>query len=82
MSIRDLIRVKNRYSDEILKKRNVVGVGVGKKTVQSEKSDRYCIRVYVSKKLPVEKLSENDLVQPTYDGYETDVIETGKIKPF
>ncbi len=82
MSIRDLVRVKNKYADEILKKRNVVGVGVGKKRTQGEESDGYCIRVYVEKKLSVEELSEDDLVQPSYDSYRTDVVETGKIKPY
>lgn len=75
--------VRNRK--ELLKKENVIGVGVGRKIRGGEKTDLDCVTVLVKKKLPLNQLQHVDKV-PAYVFaagealVPTDVIETGVIK--
>jgi len=64
---------------DILKKANVVAVGVGFKTKAGVRTNDVCIVVSVEKKLPVEKLSAQDVIPQSIGGVITDVIQTGKI---
>lgn len=63
-----------------LKKSNVVGVGLGYKTVSGCKTCEKCIKVYVTKKLPCCSLNPCDLIPVCYKGLKTDVVESGCIK--
>jgi intein/homing endonuclease len=76
-----IIEVKRRYEKELLKLANVVGVGIRYKEVQGKRTDKLSIAVYVSKKLPIEKLDPKDVVPKTLENYPTDVVEVGIIKP-
>jgi hypothetical protein len=76
-----IIEVKRRYEKELLKLANVVGVGIRYKEVQGKRTDKLSIAVYVSKKLPIEKLDPKDIVPKTLENYPTDVVEVGIIKP-
>jgi hypothetical protein len=70
---------------DLLKKKNVVLVARGKKTVGGVKTDRDAIIVGVSKKITprtkaAAQLGYDNLVPQSIDGVETDVIEVGEIR--
>src|SRR3989338_2331097 len=65
----------------LLKRANVVGVGIGEKITDGKRTGRPCLKVYVEKKVAEEKLSKQDLVPPLVSEVETDVVEVGKLRP-
>lgn len=70
-----------REKENLLKKDNVVGVGIGKKKKNSEDlDDSYCIVVFVEEKVPEQQLSSKNLVPKQVDSVRTDVVQTGKIE--
>src|SRR3989338_7569555 len=74
-------KVLKQSETKLLKKSNVVGVGIGEKIKDGRRTGRTCLRVYVEKKVPEEKLTKSDLVPPLISEVETDVVEVGKIRP-
>ncbi|MBN1501993.1 hypothetical protein JW930_00480 [Candidatus Woesearchaeota archaeon] len=60
---------------------NVVGVGFGKKITEGKKTNRHCVAVLVTKKLPASQLSPKNLVPKKINSMETDVVEVGVIRP-
>jgi len=66
--------------EELFEKPNVVGVGVGYKTVRGEKTSDLSFLVMVSKKINRSLLAETQLIPSEHKGVPTDVIETGKFK--
>ncbi len=68
-----------RHRDSLLKKKNVVGVAIGKKIVGGQERDELCVTVFVKKKVPISDLDRKDAVPETLDDVKTDVIETGEI---
>lgn len=74
----DRIReVKNAHENDILKKKNVKGVGIGPKN----KTGNTSVVVLVDKKEDLSILSEKDAIPSKIDGVDTDVIEVGDIVP-
>ena len=70
---------------DLLKKKNVVLVARGKKTVGGMTTDRYAIIVGVRKKITprskaASQLGLDNVVPQSIDGIETDVIEVGDIR--
>ena len=67
---------------ELLKKKNVVSVGKGRKKAGGVDTGRPCIVVGVTKKLPLSSLDVKDVIPRTLDNpsVETDVIEVGTIQ--
>lgn len=63
-----------------MKKENVVGVGIGYKQVNREKTDTESIVILVEKKLPPTALREKDVIQRELEGFPTDVQEIGRIE--
>lgn len=74
-------RVLEQSREELLKKANVVGVGIGEKITGGLPVGRLCLKVYVEKKLKKTLLAKSDLVPQKLSQIETDVEEVGKIKP-
>lgn len=64
------------------RKANVVGWSekLQKKIKDGKETDILCIRIYVSKKLPVEALRAEDVIPLEIDGIPTDVVEIGEVK--
>ncbi|OPZ74981.1 MAG: hypothetical protein BWY80_00351 [Firmicutes bacterium ADurb.Bin456] len=56
---------------------NVVGAGVGYKTVEAEDTGEPCFIIYVQKKLPPGDLSRKHIVPRKIGGLNTDVVESG-----
>ena len=74
-------KVLKQSETKLLKKSNVVGVGIGEKIKDGKRTGRTCLKVYVEKKIAEEKLSKQDLVPPLISKIETDVVEVGKLRP-
>lgn len=74
-------KIKEAKTPEILDRKNVVGVGVGKKITNGEQTNEDSILVFVEKKADPSVLSTKDLVPEEIDGVKTDVIEVGKLRP-
>ncbi len=77
--MKNYIDLKHKYCKELLKKPNVVGVGVGKRHKQNEKTDEDSLTVFVSKKIPLSKLKQNEVVPRTVEGGAVDIIEIGEV---
>jgi hypothetical protein len=71
--------VKLDKKNELLKKKNVCGIGLGHKFVDGRDSGVDALVVLVTKKRPKNKLAEEDLIPSEYGGLSTDVIEVGEI---
>ncbi|WP_078595908.1 hypothetical protein [Evansella clarkii] len=72
-------KVKNQKNeDEILRKENVVAVGIGRKIVDGKLTDRPALITFVKCKKDECDLAEKDIVPATVDGIETDVVEIGE----
>lgn len=71
--------VKQRHEAGLLKKKNVVGVGVGFKHRGGQMTDVVAIVVNVQKKVPKSQLSKQDLIPEHLEGVPLDVIEVGSI---
>ncbi len=74
------IEVKARYEASLLKKANVVGVGVGFRQRGGELTYEVALVVSVTRKLPPAQLSPQDVIPDTIEGVPVDVRETGTIR--
>jgi hypothetical protein len=72
--------VKNRHQGELLKKKNVVGLGIGYKQTAGRQTDQLSLIVMVRKKEPLSKLRLPDVVPPQIQEVITDVQEVGEIR--
>lgn len=72
--------VKARHEAELLHKRNVVGVGVGKRQVGGQITDQDCLIVMVERKVPLEELASQDRIPSEIEGVCVDVQAVGRIK--
>jgi hypothetical protein len=77
MDLEEVRRVKTAHVDALLRKKNVVGSGVGYKEVGGVRTEELAVVVSVVKKVPERQLSPGDLVPQSLEGVETDVRETG-----
>lgn len=75
----DLKKIWNSIKD----KKNVLGYSESLKTrIKNEKKieGTKVMRIYVSKKEPIEKLEAEDIIPKIIDGVEIDVVEIGELK--
>ena len=72
--------VLQRNRHKLLKKANVVAVGIGLKVVDGEKTPQMSIVCSVRKKVPLTKLKKKDLIPQEIENVATDVVETGTIR--
>lgn len=70
-------------ADSLLCKKNVVGVGVGKRVKNGRVEDPEAVIVLVEKKVPLSELSEQDMIPAVVerlgDKVKTDVVEIGHV---
>ncbi len=79
-AVRQAQEIKAKYEPHLLKKKNVVGVGVGfKHTPQGES---IAIMVNVSQKEPLSALAEKDRIPKMLDDIPVDVVVVGEIQAF
>lgn len=73
-------KIKERYEEKLLLNPNVVGVGIGTKIIKGISTPRQCIKIYVRKKIPRNRLEKNELIPQKLNGIETDVEVIGRLK--
>ncbi len=69
--------VKRKYEQALMKKRNVVGVGIGFRQRAGQPTHEVCIIVSVRRKVPASQLSPQDVIPSILDDVPVDVQETG-----
>jgi len=72
--------VKARYEDDLLKKANVVGVGIGLRMRYGRPVDGPALIVNVSRKVPLEHLAPEDRIPEKLDGVRVWVEDIGEVK--
>lgn len=72
--------VKRRHEADLMRKPNVVAVGVGLRTRGGLPTSEVCIVVSVTAKVPAAQLKRGDLLPASIDGVPIDVVETGAIR--
>ena len=80
MTAAKISKILKRSEARLLRKSNVVGVGIGEKIKDGRRTGRMSLKVYVEKKVVKERLSKQDLVPRLISEVETDVEEIGKIR--
>jgi len=79
-SINRAVEVKRRHEQDLLRKANVVAVGVGYRTRGGEQTKEVSIVVSVKVKVPSSKLKPRDLIPVSIEDVPVDVVETGVIR--
>jgi hypothetical protein len=74
--------VKRRHERELLRKGNVVAVGIGLCSRGGVQTKEVCIVVSVKNKVPLSKLKPQDVVPAQIENVPVDVVETGEIHAF
>ena len=72
--------VKAKYERRLLKKRNVVGVGIGYREIGDQLTQQIVITVLVEKKQPLDSLHKRDIIPSELDGVRVDVREVGEMR--
>jgi hypothetical protein len=75
-----LRRVKTRHEGRLMRKANVVGVGIGFRRRHGKLTDEPAIVVSVTHKVPRSKLKAEDVVPPELDGVPVDIEAVGQLR--
>jgi hypothetical protein len=75
-----VLEVKRRHEQELLRKPNVVAVGVGYCTRGGVQTREVCIVVSVKNKVPLSTLKPKDVIPAQIEDVAVDVVETGPIR--
>ena len=78
-AIKRVSELKVLVEDELLRKPNVVGVGVGLRQKDGEFTDEVALVVMVSKKFPGIELEPEDRIPEEIDNVPVDVLEVGEL---
>jgi hypothetical protein len=79
-AIQHVLDVKRRHEAELLRRPNVVAVGVGYRTRGGQATSEVCIVVSVTQKIPADKLQRDDVLPPTLEDVPIDVVASGVIR--
>ena len=74
------LEVKRRHEQELLRKANVVAVGVGYCSRDGVPTKEVCIVVSVKNKVPLSELKPQDVIPAQIENVPVDVVETGEIR--
>lgn len=77
-----LSRVKTNHEQDLLKKANVVGVGIGLRKRCGKYTDEPAIVVSVTRKVPRSMLDPDDVIPPQLEGVPVDVQAIGEPRAF
>lgn len=73
-------KILKKCTAQLLRKDNVVMVGIGNKQVGGKDTGKIAIVVGVKKKLPLSTLAAKDVVPTKVKGLDTDVVEAGEVR--
>ena len=79
-AVQHALDVKRRHEAELLRKPNVVAVGVGYRTRGGQTTSEVCIVVSVSQKVSSSNLKRDDTLPQQVEDVPIDVIESGVIR--
>ena len=79
-AVQHALDVKRRHESELLRRPNVVAVGVGFRTRGGQLTSEVCIIVSVTHKIPAADLKRHEALPRALEGVPIDVIETGVIR--
>lgn len=68
------------HSAELMNKPNVVGVAIGYKQINGKTTNKLCLVVMVTQKLPKSQLAPEDVIPSQVDGVCVDVQEMGMFR--
>jgi hypothetical protein len=71
--------VKQAHESELMKRANVIGVGVGYQKKGENWTSQVALIILVAKKVPADQLSPKDLLPSSLDGVSVDVQEVGQL---
>ncbi len=74
--------VRAAHEADLMKKANVVGVGVGLRRKKGQLTDEPAIIVSVTRKLPASQLAPEDIVPRELDDVPVDVQAVGELRAF
>ena len=72
--------VKAKYEHELLRKKNVVGLGIGLREKDGKLTDQMVLTVMVHRKQPRSRLRTRDEIPSELDGVPVDVKEVGTLR--
>jgi hypothetical protein len=72
--------VKQKHEKALLRKKNVVGVGIGLRQVGGQFTDQVVLTVMVARKEPTSQLACRDRIPSELDGVPVDVQEVGILR--
>jgi hypothetical protein len=78
--MRRIRAVKDKYEQRLLRKRNVVGVGIGHRRRGGQDTDELVLTVMVRHKEPRSALRGRDVIPSELDGVPVDVQSVGEIR--
>lgn len=78
-AVQRALDVKRRHEKALLRKANVIAVGVGLRMRGGARTDEVCIVVSVKMKLPATQLAPSDVIPSHLEGVPVDVVATGEI---
>jgi hypothetical protein len=79
-SIQRALEVKRRHEQELMRKANVVAVGIGYRTQGGQQTQEVAIVVSVKNKVSLSKLKADDRIPAAIEGVPVDVVEAGVIR--
>ena len=79
-AVQHALEVKRRHETELLRRPNVVAVGVGFRTRGGQTTSEVCLVVSVTQKILASKLKRNEVLPQTLEDVPIDVVETGVIR--
>lgn len=79
-AVQRALEVKRRHEQELLRKANVVAVGIGHSTRGGFPTKEVCIVVSVKNKVPLSELKPRDVIPAQFENVPVDVVETGEIR--
>lgn len=80
-AINRALAVKEKSKADLLSRANVIGLGIGLKTVGGKQTGEIALVVLVSRKLPPVALAAHDHLPSEIEGVPVDVQEVGEIRP-
>jgi hypothetical protein len=72
--------VKARYESQLMKKANVIGVGIGYRERAGKLTDEIALVVNVTRKLPRHQLTTDDAIPSEIEGVPVDIREIGEVQ--
>jgi predicted nucleotidyltransferase len=79
-AIQHVQEVKRRHEQTLMRKANVVAVGIGFQRRGGQITNEVCIVVSVKTKVALTQLKQEDIIPSSIEGVPVDVVETGTIK--